>query len=79
MMKDKLVKTGHKKAYHRFFRGLRFMGAFAGLLAVSAIPVLVSFTSVTQTKAKMVDENTSSVPEETPIDSIDVSEAPIEE
>ena len=80
MMKDKLVKTGHKKFYHSFFRGLRIIGAVGGLMAVSAIPVLVSLTTVTQANAKaekeeVVQKKTDVESEET----IQVEEAPIEE
>ena len=42
MMKDKLVKTGHKKAYYRFQSILRLSGIFLGILGLSSIPVIVS-------------------------------------
>ncbi|MBQ1879458.1 MAG: hypothetical protein VZR76_01605 [Candidatus Enteromonas sp.] len=77
MMKDKLVKTGHKKLYHRFFRGLRVTAFALGLMAVGAIPVLATLTSVTQAKAKA--EETPVVVEESEDEVEEIYSAPIEE
>ena len=56
MMKDKLVKTGHKKLYHRFFRGLRVTAFALGLMAVGAIPVLATLTVVVEKSEDEVEE-----------------------
>ena len=53
MMKDKLVKTGHKKAYYRFQSILRISAIFLGILGLSSIPVIVSsFTEAETIKAE---------------------------
>ena len=78
-MKDKLIKTGHKKFYHRFFRGLRVMGIAVALMTVSAIPVLVSLTTVTQANAKAEEEKVVVSAPNSSEEEIEVSEAPIEE
>ena len=51
-MKDKLYKTGHKKAYYRF-RNLGFGALFFSLFAlIFATPLVVSYAvSVTEIKA----------------------------
>ena len=64
-MKDKLVKTGHKKAYYRFIGALRGFGfSILGLLALAA-PVLIAMEiSAQEAKAE---------------ETVHVSEEPVEE
>ncbi|MDO5330220.1 MAG: hypothetical protein Q4F15_02145 [Bacillota bacterium] len=49
-MKDKLVKTGHKKLYYRVRLVLRCFAFALGVAGLSAAPILISIATV-QNKA----------------------------
>ena len=57
-MKDKLYKTGHKKAYYRLRRTMR-LSLFALVAGLStAAPILITYgVSVAQAEAKQVVES----------------------
>ena len=57
-MKDKLYKTGHKKAYYRVRRAMRLsLFALAAGLSTAA-PILITYgVSVAQAEAKQVVES----------------------
>ncbi len=65
-MKDKLYKTGHKKAYYRIRAGLRITGLSLAVALSTATPVLITY-GVEQSRAEAAqaseessEENTSS-------------------
>lgn len=58
-MKDKLIKTGHKKSYYRMKRSLSF-AFFASIFALAlSLPVAISIKTV-QAKAEAAEETLSS-------------------
>ena len=63
-MKDKLIKTGHKKAFYRLrATGLAFL-LILGTIALLSLPVIVTYTATSSVAAKgQPSSSTSSHPQ----------------
>ena len=63
-MKDKLIKTGHKKAFYRLrTTGLAFL-FILGTIALLSLPVIVTYTATSSVAAKgQPSSSTSSHPQ----------------
>lgn len=58
-MKDKLVKTGHRKAYYRLRRGLK-LGLLISVFALAfATPAIVAYSFAAQETQAQVNETKS--------------------
>ena len=62
-MKDKLTRTGHKKAYYRFRSGVKGFGVAVLALLLFATPVLIAYDVAAR---ETLAEETVQVSEEEP-------------
>ncbi len=65
-MKDKLYKTGHKKAYYRLRRAMRLSLFAAALGLATAAPIIIAYgVENAKTEAMRAEESKSSDPIDT--------------
>ena len=63
-MKDKLVKSGHRRHYYLFRRAAKGFFIAASLAIIASVPVLIAYgVSVTQTLAEEAPKENSAEPE----------------